>query len=264
MHLAAALHGVAAMVLTTLPPGAITLAGLRLALNNRFGIEQQSELVKTHLVNRKRKPQESIGELAHDIRRAVGIAYADMAASMQERLALDHFVQALSESDCGAQLAMWRPPTMSQAVDAAARYEVARPLTRGGERHPVAVRLVGPTRNGGSTEEPPPERRADLVEMVRGMVNRQLVRFGPWQVAPMMAPSWPPINAETRNYRGGNSEYRRLIPYQVRCCNCGLTGHLSQDCRTPCSDRLRYPGPPTPPRTDRTSQPSTPPPGPGN
>ena len=120
------------MVLTTLPPGAITLAGLRLALNNRFGIEQQSELVKTHLANQNRKPQESIGELAHDIRHAVGIAYADMAASAQERLALDHLVHALSDTGCGAQLAMWRPPTMSQADDAAARYEGGRPLTQGG------------------------------------------------------------------------------------------------------------------------------------
>ena len=61
MHLVAALHGVAAEVLTTLTPGAITLAGLRSDLNNRFGIEQQSELVKTQLANQKRKPQESIG-----------------------------------------------------------------------------------------------------------------------------------------------------------------------------------------------------------
>ena len=74
MHLVAALRDVAAEVLTTLPPGAITLAGLRSALNNRFGIEQQSELVKTQLANRKRKPQEFIGELTHDIRHAVGIS----------------------------------------------------------------------------------------------------------------------------------------------------------------------------------------------
>ena len=140
MHLGAALRGVAAEILTTLPPGAITLAGLRSALNNRFGIEQQSELVKTQFANRKRKPQESIGELAHDIRRAVGSAYADMATSAQERLALDHFVQAPSDSDCGAQLAMWHPPTMSQAVDATASYEAARPLTQGvGGCRPVAI-----------------------------------------------------------------------------------------------------------------------------
>ena len=132
MHLVAALQGVVAEVLTTLPPGAITLAGLRSALNNRFGIEQQSELVKTQLANRKKKPQEFIGELAHDIRRTVGIAYADIAASAQESLVLDHFVQALLDSDCGAHLAIWHPLTVSQVVDSAAFCEAERPLTRGG------------------------------------------------------------------------------------------------------------------------------------
>ena len=47
MHLVAVLRGVAAEVLTTLPPGAITLAGLPSALNNLFGIEQQSERHRT-------------------------------------------------------------------------------------------------------------------------------------------------------------------------------------------------------------------------
>ena len=49
IHLVAALRGVVAEVLTTMPPGAMTLAGLRSARSNRFGIEQQSELVKVQL-----------------------------------------------------------------------------------------------------------------------------------------------------------------------------------------------------------------------
>ena len=39
MHLVAALCGVVAEVLTNLTPGAIMLANLPLALNNRFGID---------------------------------------------------------------------------------------------------------------------------------------------------------------------------------------------------------------------------------
>ena len=53
IHLVAALHSAAAEVLTTMPPGGIMLAGLRSALNNRFGVEQQSELVKAQLSGRK-------------------------------------------------------------------------------------------------------------------------------------------------------------------------------------------------------------------
>ena len=100
----AALRGVAAEVLTTMPPGAITLAGLRSALSNRFGIEQQSELVKAQLSGRKRQPHEKMGDLDYDIRRAVGIAHANMAAPYQEDLALDYFIQALAGTDTGALL----------------------------------------------------------------------------------------------------------------------------------------------------------------
>ena len=42
-------RGTVAEVLTTMPLRAMTLAGLRSALNNRFGIEEQSELVKVQL-----------------------------------------------------------------------------------------------------------------------------------------------------------------------------------------------------------------------
>ena len=54
IHLVAALRGVAAEVLATMPPGVMMLASLRSALSNRFGIEQQSELVKAQLSGRKR------------------------------------------------------------------------------------------------------------------------------------------------------------------------------------------------------------------
>ena len=56
IHLVATLRGAAAKVLTTMPLGATMLAGLRSALNNRFGIEQQSELVKAQLSGQKRQP----------------------------------------------------------------------------------------------------------------------------------------------------------------------------------------------------------------
>ena len=84
IHLVAVLRGMAAEVLTTMPPGGIMFAGLRSALNNRFGVEQQSELVKAQLSGRKRQPHEKMGDLAYGIRRAVGIAHANMAPLYQE------------------------------------------------------------------------------------------------------------------------------------------------------------------------------------
>ena len=115
-------HCEAAEVLTTMPTGGITLAGLLSALNSRFGVEQQSELVKAQLSGRKWKPHEKMGDLAYDIRRAVGIAYPNMAPGYQEDLALDHFLQALTGTDTGVLLTAFRPEDLQKAADTAARW----------------------------------------------------------------------------------------------------------------------------------------------
>ena len=114
IHLVAALCGTAAEVLTIMPPGAITLSFLCSALNSRFAREQRSELVKAQLIGCKRKLNETIEELACDIHCAVGIPLVTMAASSQEGLALDHFLQVLSGTDIGALLSLWHPETLNK------------------------------------------------------------------------------------------------------------------------------------------------------
>ena len=52
VHLVAALYGVAAEVLTTIPDGVVSVPNLIVALKYQFGVEQQSELVKTQLAVR--------------------------------------------------------------------------------------------------------------------------------------------------------------------------------------------------------------------
>ena len=71
-----------------------------------------------------------MGDLAYDIRRAVGIAHANMAPLYQEDLALDYFIQALAGTDTGALLTTFRPESLQKAADAAARWEAAKPPAR--------------------------------------------------------------------------------------------------------------------------------------
>ena len=92
-QLTAALRGAASEVLTTLPLEGVTPADVYSAINNQFGMGQQSELVKAQLSGRKRHPHDMMGD---DIRRSVGIAHANMAPEYREELALDHFVRALA------------------------------------------------------------------------------------------------------------------------------------------------------------------------
>ena len=65
--------------------------------------------------------------MAYEICHTVGITHLDMEPSVQENVAQDHFLQILSDTECGRQLNMWRPFTMSEAVDAAARYAALGP-----------------------------------------------------------------------------------------------------------------------------------------
>ena len=81
-QLTAVLRGTALEVLTTVPSEGVTLEDLHSALKNRFGMDQQSELVKAQLNGRKRRSQEPLGELAHDIRRMVGIAHVNVPPSV--------------------------------------------------------------------------------------------------------------------------------------------------------------------------------------
>ena len=113
-QLTAALHGTALEVLTTVPSEGVTLEDLHSALKNRFGMDQQSELVKAQLNGRKQCSQEPLGELAHDIRRLVGIAHTNMPPEYREEIALDHFLRAIGGTDVGAMLTVWRQEKMFQ------------------------------------------------------------------------------------------------------------------------------------------------------
>ena len=55
--------------------------------------------------------------------------------------------------------------------------------TRGPERHPLAVRQVGPVDNRAPGAGAGLGSRAELEGMVRDMVDRRLAGSGPWQVA---------------------------------------------------------------------------------
>ena len=91
----AALFGAALEVLSAMPGEDISVETLIPALKGLLGVEQQRDLVKAQLAMRKRRPGESIAELAHDIRCAVRIAYYELDASAQEKLALDQFIRAM-------------------------------------------------------------------------------------------------------------------------------------------------------------------------
>ena len=130
------------------------------------------KLVKAQLSGRKRQPHEKMGDLASDIRHAVGIAHANMAAPYQEDLALDYFIQALVGTDTGAMLMTFRPENLEKAADTAARWEAARLPARGSERHAITVWQVGSVDGREPGDRTGLGTRVELEGMVRDMVDR--------------------------------------------------------------------------------------------
>ena len=110
-----------------------------------------------------------MGELAHDIRRLVGIAHANMAPEYREEIALDHFLRAIAGTDAGALLTTWRPENLQKAADTAACWEAAKAPTGGAGRQAVAIRQVGLMNDGALGAGATLGDQAQWHKMIRGM-----------------------------------------------------------------------------------------------
>ena len=97
-------------------------------LQLRFGVEKQNELHQARLLNRRQFEGESLPILATDIRSLVDLAYQDLGASVQERFAVQHFIDALYDKDDWLYLRREKPETLDQALSLARKLESFRVL----------------------------------------------------------------------------------------------------------------------------------------
>ncbi len=120
--LAASLTGDAVQVLSG---GGIGLGynGLKAKLERRYGICNSPENYVLEFRNRKRKPGESLQELAQSLRHLVVKAYPDMAVDSQELLATEQFKDALEDTEIRAAIFRQKPKNMEDTVSTAIEAE---------------------------------------------------------------------------------------------------------------------------------------------
>ena len=94
----------------------------------RFGMEKQAELHQARLHNRLQNKGESLQELASDIRSMVDLAYQDVGANIQERFAVQHFVDALIDREDRLYLRREKPASLDKALALARELESLRLL----------------------------------------------------------------------------------------------------------------------------------------
>jgi hypothetical protein len=96
---------------------------LTAAMSRRFGQQNQTELFRAQLRLRLKGTDETLPQLAQDIRRLVRLAFPTADEYVREALAKEGFLDALVDMDLKWQVVQARPPTLEEACRVAVELE---------------------------------------------------------------------------------------------------------------------------------------------
>ena len=209
--LAISLTGPARHVLSGLEPTHLNdYNRLVTALQARFDPVGRHELHRVELRNRQRKANESLSELADDIRIMVERVYPDLAAAARDRMAKDHFIDALNDSETRTRVLQMRTATLDEALAAAVELEALQRAEK--ERFSTGKRVRELKVEGTSTKG-----LEDMVkEMAEQMKQMQMVL----------------VKEQTSKSKNQSYSSQGGRPYGQgrRCYYCQEEGHLIKDC----------------------------------
>jgi len=102
----------------------MTFQQLVARLRSRFGSLDMEEKYQTEIQCRRRRTDETLRELAQDIRRLMMLAYPGDRSEMSERLAKEYFICALDDPEFELKVREKEPQSLDSALKAAQRLEV--------------------------------------------------------------------------------------------------------------------------------------------
>ena len=192
-------------------------------LQLRFGVEKQAELHQARPLTRRQSEGESLQMLATDIRSLVDLAYQDLSTPVQERFAVQHFIDALTEKDDRLYLRRGKPSTLDEALSFARELESLRLLESNNsfrkagsqvwametERTQLQMQVDG-LKNKIDHQQQQLEAQESIITQLNDFLSRQ-----------MQSPS----NHTIRNQGSQGTERRGW-----ECWNCGERGHLRREC----------------------------------
>ena len=129
LELVACLRGSALEVLGDLQPRERTNYSTRVsALLARFEPENQTQLYKSQMRGSVRKNNESLPNLAHDIKHLVHKAYPELSNEMRDVIAKDVFMEALNNKEMELVVFQIQIGSLQQALGVAVEYEASQLL----------------------------------------------------------------------------------------------------------------------------------------
>ena len=127
LHLASSLKGNARAILSELSHvERRDYNHLIKALTTRFGSQGRAEIYRAQLQTRIRHRDETISELAQSIKKLTRHAYPEAPSSVTKILSLDHFVDAIPDSDMRLRIREAHPKDIDEAEAQAIRLETHR------------------------------------------------------------------------------------------------------------------------------------------
>lgn len=232
VFLASSLRGSAQGVLSDLDERSRhSFRQLRAALARRFGQENQTELFRAQLRLRQKKTDETLPELAQEIRRLVRLAYPTADEVVREALAKEGFLDALVGTDLKWQVVQARPPTLEEATRVAVELEAfimadKQRVSMKPQRARVAdTRLTGEQFRQDecfqlNVQNFKEEATLDALikQMQRLMKEAEKLSFS-------KSHRDSQDNQSLKKYREKGDNKRN-----INCWDCGLHGHVSHEC----------------------------------
>lgn len=170
-------------------------------LTDRFQPEDQAEIYKAQIKGRLRKKDETLPELAQEIKRLVRLAYPGAPHEIRQQLGLDYLIEALNDSDMEWAIHQGKARTISDAVRIALEFEAFQTGRRKRSTTRAAIRCQKEVEDNNVKDLE--DRLTDLTARVASLQEKPKAK---------------------------NSESRK-------CYYCDKVGHIKRDCRKMKSDR---------------------------
>lgn len=230
MFLAASLKGDSRKLLAGLPPEELKqYSKIVERLDARFGVEKQAELHQARLHNRRQKEGESLQMLASDVRSLVDLAYQDVALTVQERFAVQHFVDALNDKEDRLHLRRSKPSSLDEALSLARELESLRLLDSND-----SLKRGNPASRDFKVRKIE-EESSDLKEEFLNLKNKILEQQNQLEAQQAIIKQLNDSLIAQGKVQGSQTKgnQRSQGAQQIECWNCGEGGHVRRNCPKP-------------------------------
>src|SRR5678816_4184140 len=201
-------------------------------LRQRYGTEGQAETFRAQLYYRRQRPEESLSDLLHEIRRLVVLAYTVPSNETTQIIAKDSFLEAMRDRELSLKVREREPKNLDEAYRTALRLEAYQRTNDSDDRRRPPNRVRG-------TQE------TDLSAQLQAQMDRFLATKKDEQrrfqrdiekrideqfreLRPRNPPEESTRDARPERDRAGPPENQRR---SITCFNCGRAGHIARNCR---------------------------------